>query len=242
MQLENIQKLCLCIHPLIENLTNIFRNSAHLSFKLVHIEYKLTMGRILANLLPCLHTIYISRFCCFFPKILNGRRCKNTRKWLEIPSSLWLDSEMVIRGREQECFSNFAESNILAESVAQPLSVWTLMNAHFAIFVINIQGRWGRGWWQGGYNSPALHTLHSRFPLLLYSPFSPFSIEKYKYCCLLCNILIFLPLPIFSELLPPALSPPASHPCPPPPSYYAVEPPKYVHDERKRYRESFRKY
>lgn len=76
--------------------------------------------------------------------------------------------------------------------------------------------RWGRGWWQGGYNSPTLHTLHSRFPLLLYSPFSPFSIEKYKYCWLLCNILIFLPLPIFSELLPPALSPSASHQCPPP--------------------------
>lgn len=150
---------------------------------------------------------------------------------------------MIIRGREQECFLNFAESNILAESVAQPLSVWTLMNADFAIFVINIQMAMGEGVVTGGYNSPALHTLHSRFPLLLYSPFSPFSIEKYKYCWLLCNILIFLPLPIFSELLPPALSPSASHQCPPPPPpYYAVEPPKYVNDERKRYRESFRKY
>lgn len=79
--------------------------------------------------------------------------------------------------------------------------------------------------------------------LEFYSPCSPFSIEKYKYCWLLCNILIFLPLPIFSELLPPALSPSASHQCPPPPPpFYAVEPPKYVNDERKRYREIFRKY
>lgn len=79
--------------------------------------------------------------------------------------------------------------------------------------------------------------------LEFYSPCSSFSIEKYKYCCLLCNILIFLPLPIFSELLPPALSPSASHQCPPPPPrFYAVEPPKYVNDERKRYREIFRKY
>ena len=67
---------------------------------------------------------------------------------------------MIIRGREQECFSNFAESNILAESVAQPLSVWTLMNAHFAIFVINIQRTMGEGVVTGGYNCPALHTLN----------------------------------------------------------------------------------
>ena len=136
---------------------------------------------------------------------------------------------MIIRGREQECFSNFAVSNILAESVAQPLSVWTLMNAHFAIFVINIQRAMGEeGVVTGGYNSPALHTLHSRFPLLLYSPFSPFSIEKYKYCCLLCNILILLPLPIFSELLPPRPLSSRLSPVSSPPRYYAVEPPKYV--------------
>ena len=83
---------------------------------------------------------------------------------------------MIIRGREQECFSNFAESNILAESVAQPLSVWTLMNAHFAIFVINIQRTMGEGVVTGGVQLSRL--THLEF----YSPCSPFSIEKYKYC------------------------------------------------------------
>ena len=77
---------------------------------------------------------------------------------------------MIIRGREQECFLNFAESNILAESVAQPLSVWTLMNAHFAIFVINIQMAMGEGVVTGGVQFS--HLAHLAFPV---PPFTLFS-------------------------------------------------------------------
>ena len=132
---------------------------------------------------------------------------------------------MIIRGREQECFSNFAESNILAESVAQPLSVWTLMNAHFAIFVINIQRTMGEGVVTGGYNCPALHTLNS---ILLVALFRLRNISIVD-CCVIFSY--------SSRPLSFRLSPVSS-----PPPFYAVEPPKYVNDERKRYREIFRKY
>lgn len=141
---------------------------------------------------------------------------------------------MIIRGREQECFSNFAESNILAESVAQPLSVWTLMNAHFAIFAINIQRTMGKGVVTGGYNCPALHTLNS---ILLVALFRLRNISIVA-CCVLFSYSSRFPSSQNSYL-----SPSVSHQCPPPPSpFYAVEPPKYVNDERKRYREIFRKY
>lgn len=144
---------------------------------------------------------------------------------------------MIIRGREQECFSNFAESNILAESVAQPLSVWTLMNAHFAIFAINIQRTMGEGVVTGGYNCPALHTLNS---ILLVALFRLRNISIVA-CCVIFSYSSRFPSSQ-NSYLPPSLLPPLTSVLPPPPPFNAVEPPKYVNDERKRYREIFRKY
>ena len=83
---------------------------------------------------------------------------------------------MIIRGREQECFSNFAESNILAESVAQPLSVWDFDECTLCYFCHQHPKDDGGG---GGDRGVQLSRLtHLEF----YSPCSPFSIEKYKYC------------------------------------------------------------
>ena len=161
MQLESIQKLCLCIHALIMILTTIWQKFS-VTVPLWTLDWytsniSLRWAECSARLLSCLHT----RFCCFFPKILDGQRGKNTRKWLEIPSSLieqWNDNprqgtEVLLEFCGIKYFSWISRS------------VWSLMNTHFAIFVINIQ-RAGRGLGMtGGYNPPRLPHLLAFFRL-----------------------------------------------------------------------------
>ena len=57
------------------------------------------------------------------------------------------------------------------------------MNAHFAIFVINIQRTMGEGVVTGGYNCPALHTLNS---ILLVALFRLRNISIVD-CCVIFN-------------------------------------------------------
>ena len=69
---------------------------------------------------------------------------------------------MIIRGREQKCFSNFAELNISAESVAQS-GLWWI---HTLLFLSSTSKGRGEGWgWQGGYNPPRLPHLLAFFRL-----------------------------------------------------------------------------
>ena len=239
MQLESIQKLCLCIHPLIMILTTIWLKFS-VTVPLWTLNWytsniSLRWAEYSASLLSCLHT----RFCCFFPKILDGRRGKNIRKWLEIPSSLigqWNDNprqgtKVLLEFCGIKYFSWISRF------------VWSLMNTHFAIFVINIQRGGGGGWKGGGVQSSRLPHLLAFFRLrnisivaccVIFSYSSRFSSSQNSH--LPPSLLLHL------EILPPLFPiPRASHPCPPP-HHLLHGRTTYENDELRRYRESFRKY
>lgn len=125
---------------------------------------------------------------------------------------------MIIRGREQECFLNFAESNILAESVAQPLSVWTLMNAHCYFCHQHPNGDGGGGGDRGGTILPPCTPCIPGSPFYSILLLALFRLRNISIvgCCVIFSYSSRFPSSQ-NSYLPPSLLPPLTSVLPPTP-------------------------